>query len=1107
MQGWRGPPRELVGNQLDTVDPLALSALLVPVGTRYSRKKFMTTVVCGLEEEEDTVNKMTPMDQQPYRRRPSRASQRGGGSGRDADVAVLGAPGASSSASPYDSLVRESRLRDRTQQAYQSESTPFADTSVPPYSISSCGLLSRSLVLSICLIVAFFVAACWKSLGISWLYDSSLSYSPVISCPNMGHYSSYKLDAPTCKVTVKNYSLYEWTFFDKYGDGLKAGDTQCQVPYIDQDAWSKAERDGTTIDNIIPIVCDWQMSCAEAVQEQPDGQCAVVITSPITGKTYFTHSCSELSTESYCDSKLTLDPAAMVAIRGVFLGMAFLIALTWVVVTPLGLGAAGFAHRWWKEGKVRMSECLMNERKAYREQVIDPIWDNFHNNAPPLPADSATDFGPPTAGGMSAKSSHSQASASTMYNQRAVLLSTPKSDQQKALEKSYGYLPRNDVQPVTTVDDMTVSAATDARHYRQFLFPRLAFNSGTWARKLRKYRALKEERVTGQEQAHAKTLRTFGVCCIIFGFFVIMIYICLWILPQHISGQYAMAWDVFTNGASVGKLTSFFFLLSFADVLYEWIILLATSITGFCRAIPGVGDTPSLPRWAKHSAASTAKTTGSSPSDFDDDDDDDDDDDLDCAEAGYVPGSSTCILLVVHRACFTKKSRKMFLATLKRAVSVAVNEDDVFVVDYGSELCPQDDTEMVTKEAFPDAHYLYVPEDSEALATYWASKYWIPFLFSRERCGDYIYALVIRSGDMLHKSFRVPERELLNNPYVKGLALGDRPNAVGVEAFYYDMIDASWCRAETLVSGSLTRPSGPVIWERNTLELVLGTAKDKIDPTLMGATLLEQRDTSKVKDWPTLPHASINDRGHQYTRTVMDGGLPRRVFCLLREFVLPSGWCNLTSLLLKPFYFAQLLYVLFDIMRPFLLGGMVVFDPLGFLVTLCVVAALLYVHAGIHLMVSFGSCTCTRTGDTLGRAWASFCGTLVSFLLYPLTKLLHDIIFRPSSLIYTIMEYTRYKYRSTMPIDESEAEGDSKRLAAAVAMPGNGALIPKTGEFSRQRRATTVDEERSVSSAPPVSTAEVFARMRMLGQKCKDDSGRHKLKRDPITGKKLLILR
>eukprot|EP00453_Perkinsus_chesapeaki_P001070 CAMPEP_0185920478 /NCGR_PEP_ID=MMETSP0924C-20121207/8004_1 /TAXON_ID=321610 /ORGANISM="Perkinsus chesapeaki, Strain ATCC PRA-65" /LENGTH=35 /DNA_ID= /DNA_START= /DNA_END= /DNA_ORIENTATION= len=35
-----------------------------------------------------------------------------------------------------------------------------------------------------------------------------------------------------------------------------------------------------------------------------------------------------------------------------------------------------------------------------------------------------------------------------------------------------------------------------------------------------------------------------------------------------------MAWDVFTNGASVGKLTSFFFLLSFADVLYEWIILL-----------------------------------------------------------------------------------------------------------------------------------------------------------------------------------------------------------------------------------------------------------------------------------------------------------------------------------------------------------------------------------------------------------------------------------------------------------------------------------------------------------------------------------------------------
>ncbi|KAF4759017.1 hypothetical protein FOZ63_004144 [Perkinsus olseni] len=555
---------------------------------------------------------------------------------------------------------------------------------------------------------------------------------------------------------------------------------------------------------------------------------------------------------------------------------------------------------------------------------------------------------------------------------------------------------------------MTVSAATDARHYRQFLFPRLAFNSGMWARKLRKYQALKEERVASQEGAHAKALRTLGVSFVIFCFCILIIYIALWILPQNLTGQYAMAWDVFNNRAPVGKLSSFLFLLAFGDVLYEWIILITTSITGLCRAIPGVGNTPPLPRWARHGSNTTS--SGNSSSYFDDEDE------LECAEGGYVPGSSTCILLVVHRACFTAKSRKMFLATLKRAVSVAVNEDDVFVVDYGNELCPQDDTEMVAKEAFPDVHYLYVPENSEALAAYWASKYWIPFLFSRERCGDYIYALVLRSGEMLHKSFRVPERELLNNPYVKGLALGDRPNSVGVEAFYYDMIDASWCRAETLVSGSLTRPSGPVIWERNTLELVLGTAKDKIDPTILGATLLEQRDKSKVKDWPTLPRASINCRGHQYTRTVMEGGLPRRVLCLLREFLLPSGWCSFTSLMLKPFYFAQLLYLLFDILRPFILGGMVVFDPLGFLVTLCVVAALLYIHAGVHLMVSFGSCTCTRSGETQGRAWASFCGTLVSFLLYPLTKLLHDIIFRPCSMIYTVMEYTRYKYRSTMPI-------------------------------------------------------------------------------------------
>ncbi|EER08954.1 hypothetical protein Pmar_PMAR009947 [Perkinsus marinus ATCC 50983] len=950
--------------------------------------------------EGSQVNHKTSLSsEQPYRRRSGEQSN----PRRD--------PGASSSTiSPYDNIIRESRLRDRTQLAYQSDSPPFADTSKPPYNIASCGLLTRSLAVSIGFVVAFFVAACWKSLGVTWIYDSSLSYSPVISCPNVAHYSTYASDAPACRVTVKNYSLYEWTFFDKYGDGLKAGDTQCQVPYIDQDAWAKAEQDGTPINNKIPIVCDWDMSCADAVQEQPNGQCAVVISSPITGMTYFTHPCSELDSESFCDAKFQLQPADMVAIRGVFLGMAFLVVLTWVVVTPLGLGAAGFASRWWREGRLRMGESLVQERRAYREQIIDPIWDNFHNNAPPLPTDSATDFGPPMNGGMSARSSlHSQGSVtSTMYGQKGVLLSTPRSEAQKALEKSYGYLPRNDVQPVTTMDDITVSAASDARHYRQFLFPRLAFNSGMWARKLRKYQALKEERIAGQREAHAKSLRTMGVCFVIFCFCVLIIYAALWILPQNLTGEFAMALDVFKGDAPVGKLSSFFFLLAFGDVLYEWIILVTTSITGLCRAVPGVGNTPPLPRWARHGSNKTASRSSSGYFD--------DEDELECAESGYVPGSSTCILLMVHRACFTAKSRKMFLATLKRAVSVAVNEDDVFVVDYGHELCPQDDTEMVTKEAFADVHYLYVPEDSEALAGYWASKYWIPFLFSRERCGDYIYALLLRSGEMLHKSFRVPERELLNNPYVKGLALGDRPNSMGVEGFYYDMIDASWSRAETLVSGSLTRPSGPVIWERNTLELVLGTAKNKIDPTTLGVTLLEQRDKSKVKDWPTLPHASINCRGHEYTRTVMEGGLPRRVLCLLREFFLPSGWCSFTSLMLKPFYLGQLLFILFDILRPFILGGMVVYDPLGFLVTLCAVAALLYVHAGIHLMVSFGSCTCTRSGETQGRAWASFCGTLMSFLLYPLTKLMHDIIFRPCSLIYTVMEYTRYKYRSTMTI-------------------------------------------------------------------------------------------
>lgn len=55
-------------------------------------------------------------------------------------------------------------------------------------------------------------------------------------------------------------------------------------------------------------------------------------------------------------------------------------------------------------------------------------------------------------------------------------------------------------------------------------------------------------------------------------------------------------------------------------------------------------------------------------------------------------------------------------------------------------------------------------------------------------------------------------------------------------------------------------------------------------------------------------------------------------------------------------------------------------------------------------------------------------------------------------------------------------------------------------EFFPDRRATE-------TTVFPSEAEAVFARMRMLGQKCKNDSGRHKLSRDPITGEKLLVLR
>ncbi|EER07418.1 hypothetical protein Pmar_PMAR020583 [Perkinsus marinus ATCC 50983] len=64
-------------------------------------------------------------------------------------------------------------------------------------------------------------------------------------------------------------------------------------------------------------------------------------------------------------------------------------------------------------------------------------------------------------------------------------------------------------------------------------------------------------------------------------------------------------------------------------------------------------------------------------------------------------------------------------------------------------------------------------------------------------------------------------------------------------------------------------------------------------------------------------------------------------------------------------------------------------------------------------------------------------------------------------------------------------------------MPGKGALIPKGGG----------GEFRSARKPASLNAGDVVARMRMLGEKCKNDSGQHKLSRDPVSGKKLLVLR
>ena len=303
-------------------------------------------------------------------------------------------------------------------------------------------------------------------------------------------------------------------------------------------------------------------------------------------------------------------------------------------------------------------------------------------------------------------------------------------------------------------------------------------------------------------------------------------------------------------------------------------------------------------------------------------------------------GSVTCVLMSVMAPCATKEGRDDFVAKLNALRALVDSEQDIFVVDCGRTREPIDNTEFVIYSKVSNKiHYVYFPEPNRVLALYWTSKYWIPFLFASNMCGDYINSLIVDDSVLFPDNFELPPASyLLRNPKIKALHIPVEERPTGL-ASTKRMVEQIVLTATCNISGTAMHAgsvSVPQLWERNTFEMTCFNLTDdqsfprnrQLDLCMNGRNLLRDRGESVIGVW--LCQGSVkpvmDSQTSQYKGFAEDFSICSNIF----ELIDPSSFLHKGSLAAKPVVFIELLNVFYDTFRLFLITGMLLRDPLGF---------------------------------------------------------------------------------------------------------------------------------------------------------------------------------
>eukprot|EP01028_Stygiella_incarcerata_P002337 TRINITY_DN143_c0_g1_i1.p1 TRINITY_DN143_c0_g1~~TRINITY_DN143_c0_g1_i1.p1 ORF type:complete len:851 (+),score=191.95 TRINITY_DN143_c0_g1_i1:116-2668(+) len=328
-------------------------------------------------------------------------------------------------------------------------------------------------------------------------------------------------------------------------------------------------------------------------------------------------------------------------------------------------------------------------------------------------------------------------------------------------------------------------------------------------------------------------------------------------------------------------------------------------------------------------------------------------------QMGLIP--NTALLIATHDSCLTPERASVFKQTLKGAAK-CFPLNAIFVCDNGRGLTPSDGTEDACAEVSSSVegqvgkiNYVFIPEGNKSHAFYWVNDYWIPKLVREEKCPDFEFALLIDDDVPLPSDLHVPLAMLKQNPHVQGVSYAiSGATESGVFNRLVDLQGAEYKimglmkQLQSKLGSALYCHGAIGLWRREILSKRVLWDHDTVfdgEDLYMGLMLhkMHKNYSIVVQKGTVVPTYAPEDMLtllRQRTRS-WDLCSQRKFFTYFLELF---NWGGHRVLVLKPFLLYELLTIIMDWMRPYLIFGLAHQNPGGLILLFLIFYIILWLE-------------------------------------------------------------------------------------------------------------------------------------------------------------------